>query len=229
MSTEGSGGVGNTDWAGLTGYTPEAEQAGQKDLLDKDVFMEMLIVQLQNQDPLSPMENQEFTAQLASLTQVEQLRDANANLEALQLYQSSINNAQSVSLIGKSIKAAGDNITLVESGDAKLSFTLGGAASNVKVNIFDSEGNVVRTIEKENMDSGLNSIDWNGTDNNGNRLDIGDYTFTVSATDDQGASINAVTLIAGIVQGVRFDSGVPMLNVDGTEVSIGDIYEVKSE
>ena len=216
------------DWSTLTGYDDTVDTNKGGDLLDKEVFLEMLITQLQNQDPLSPMENQEFTDQLASLTQVEQLRYANTNLETLQLYQSSINNAQSVSMIGKHVKAMGDSFE-VGDDEANLSFHLDRDASKVEVSIFGPEGNLVQTIEKTSMDEGLNKVSWNGKDINGSPAQEGEYTFTVTAEDSEGGNVEAVTLITGIVQSVLFENGVPMLDIDGQKVSIGDIYEVNNE
>ena len=225
MDSSNAAGV---DWSTLTGYDSMVDTNTDGDLLDKEVFLQMLVTQLQNQDPLSPMENQEFTAQLASLTQVEQLRYANSNLETLQLYQSSINNAQSVSMIGKNVKAMGDSIELGD-GDANLSFHLDSDASKVEISIFGPEGNLVQTIEKTSIDEGLNHVSWDGKDINGSPAQEDTYSFSVTAEDSEGGHVEAVTLISGVVKGVLFENGVPMLDIDGQKVSIGDIYEVNNE
>lgn len=201
------------------------EQDPIKDFSDKEVFMEMLLAQLQNQDPLSPMESQDFTAQLAQLSTVEQLRDVNSNLETLQLYESSINNAQSVSMIGKNVKAKGDQIQL-EDGKAKLSYHLDGDPATTKITIFGPDGDLVRTAELSKQDAGLNTYSWNGLDNNGSPCAAGNYSFNVTAAEEDGTLVSATTLIQGEVVGVSFDSGVPKLSVDGQKVTIGDIYEV---
>jgi flagellar basal-body rod modification protein FlgD len=219
--------VGGVDWASLTGYTESADQTEEKDLLDKEVFMEMLITQLENQDPLSPMENQEFTAQLAQLTQVEQLRTANTNLETLQLYQSSINNAQSVSLIGKQVKALGDQFGF-DGESVKLSFHAEGSGT-AHITIYGPDGDVVRTLDKSGIEAGVNSFSWDGFDANNSPCDDGDYSFTVKIEDDSGGSVNAYTLIAGEVKGVVFENGIPYLDVEGQKVTIGDIYEVNTK
>ncbi len=227
MDSSGAGAVGGIDWSSLTGYTEEAGEAEGTDILDKEVFMQMLITQLENQDPLSPMENQEFTAQLAQLTQVEELRSANANLETLQLYQSSINNAQSVSLIGKHVKALGDQFDF-DGDNVNLSFHADGSGT-AHITIFGPEGDVVKTLDKSVSKEGLNKLSWDGLDQNSSPSGNGNYSFTVKMEDDTGSPVNAYTLITGVVKGVVFENGVPNLDVEGQKVTIGDIYEVNTE
>lgn len=213
----------------LTGYVETAETK-QTDLLDKDVFLNLLVTQMQYQDPMDPMDNQQFLDQLASLTTVEELRNSNENLQTLQLYQASINNAQSVSMIGKEVKATGDKVTLAEAGaDADLSFLLSGEATTADITIYDSSGTVVRTITKTDLDeTDLNTHRWDGLDKNGSPVAAGDYTFEVSAQDIDGAKVDATTMITGVVTGVSFGSGGPELLINGQKVMIGDVYEVSS-
>ena len=208
-----------------------AQQVGAKqDLASQDVFIELLMAQMQHQDPLDPIDNQQFVTQLAQLSTVEQLRSVNSNLEMLQLYQSSINNAQAVTMIGKQIKAAGDSCTLSSSGgDAELSFNLAADAATVKVNISDANGNPVRSLDLSNLKKGDQTVTWNGLNSDGSPMDAGEYTFSVSATDTEGTPVTAETFISGVVDGVTFESGVPMLHIGDHKVSMGEIYEVTQE
>ncbi|MGD8888475.1 MAG: flagellar hook capping FlgD N-terminal domain-containing protein, partial [Desulfobacterales bacterium] len=82
----------------------------ESETLDKDDFLNLLITQLQNQDPLKPTDSVEFTAQLAQFSSLEQLSNVNENLKLLQNFQASINNSQAVALIGKEITAKGNSI-----------------------------------------------------------------------------------------------------------------------
>ncbi|MCZ7582200.1 MAG: flagellar hook assembly protein FlgD [Deltaproteobacteria bacterium] len=210
----------------LTGYVPEESASGPADLLDRDVFLNLLVTQLRHQDPLNPMENQEFVDQLASLTTVEELRKSNDNLAALQLYESSINNAQSVSMIGKEVKALGNGVTLGADGEADVHYRLDAPAANVEITIFDDSGTVVRTIQAGAQKEGDRKETWNGADNNNSPLATGRYTFEVRATDAGGEEIGVTTFLAGRVSGVSFGSGGPELVIDGEKVMIGQVYEV---
>lgn len=210
------------------GYEPTTTAtAGTSDLMTEDVFLELLMTEMQYQDPLDPMDNQQFLTQLSQLTTVEELRSANSNLETLQLYQASINNAQSVSLIGKEIRAAGDTINLTDERDAEFSFDLQSDAQVVTITIYDANDKAVRTITKNNLEEGLQILSWDGLNNDNSPMDAGEYTFTVTAEDSDGNSVTATTLISGTVTGVSFDSGTPMLHIGSQQVTMGDILEVK--
>ena len=185
----------------LTGYAPEEQGAKTNDLLDRDVFLNLLVTQIQYQDPLDPMENQEFTSQLAQLSMVEEMRTNNEHLVALQLYESSINNAQSVSLIGKEIKALGDSVCLAGLEGEDLYFRLDDPAERVEITIFDEDKNTVATITKNRMEEGDQNVFWNGKDSNGSPLPEGNYTFEVRATDKSGEELTVQTFLAGRVEG----------------------------
>ena len=200
--------------------------ASQDSLLDKDVFMTLLIQQLQNQDPLDPMDNQEMTAQLAQLTSLEELQKVNGNLETLQMYESSLNNAQSVSLIGKYVRAVGDQVTLGDEGSASVPFYLADDAASVTVEILNEDGDTVKVIEMQNVSAGDNETVWDGTNTSGTEMDPGTYTYNVTAKDTEGNAVAVDTFFEGVVESVRFEGGVPILVIDGQEVSAGDIYEI---
>jgi flagellar basal-body rod modification protein FlgD len=184
----------------------------KKDLLDQDVFMSMLIEQLKSQDPLNPMDTAQMTSQLASLSSLQELKSVNANLETLQLYESSLNNAQSVALIGKRVKAVGTSLAVPESGPVEVPFYLGQAAAKV--------------IELTDQAKGDHGQMWDGTDTTGQRVAPGSYKYAIKAADADGGEIKVDTFIEGIVESIRFEGGIPILMINGHEVSLGDIYEI---
>ena len=94
-------------------YVPE-----DKTTLGKDDFLKLFVAQLQNQDPLSPMESTEFTSQLAQFSSLEQLTNVNQNLDYLLMYQSSMNNAEAINFIGSTVKASGSSIG-VKDGESR--------------------------------------------------------------------------------------------------------------
>jgi flagellar basal-body rod modification protein FlgD len=181
---------------------------------------------MQNQDPLNPTDSVEYTAQLAQFSSLEQLSNVNANLEILQLFQASINNAQAVSFIGKEVTALGDGIQIVEGIAEACEFELAAPASGVTINIYDGAGNLVKIIEEGSMDGGRQSLDWDATDQNGNLLNDGDYTFEVLAVDADGQMVEAITYSTGIVSGVSFVNGTTYFVVENQEIPIADVIEV---
>ncbi|MEA3486394.1 MAG: flagellar hook assembly protein FlgD [Thermodesulfobacteriota bacterium] len=195
-------------------------QTARTGTLGKDDFLNMMIAQLRHQDPLNPLDGTDFTAQLAQFSSLEQLSNVNDQLELLSLYQASLNNAQSVNLIGREVTAKGD-VVKVEGASADLAYNLSEGAEEVTIKIYDKEGNLVDTLELGTQKEGENSITWDCSD-----ITAGNYTFEVSAIDSNGDVIPAYTIMVGRVTGVTFEDGSPYLSVNGRDIAFGDIISV---
>jgi len=188
--------------------------------MGKDDFLKMMIAQLQHQDPLNPLDGTDFTAQLAQFSSLEQLSNMNTQLETLGLYQSSLNNAQSISLIGKEITTKG-NIIKVDGPSADLTYSLSEGAGKVIVNIYNEGGNLVDTLELGTQQEGKNSVTWDCSG-----VAAGDYIFEISASDANGDEVSAYTMITGKVTGVSFEEGAPVLSVNGQDIPLGNVISV---
>ncbi len=196
--------------------------------LDRDAFLNLLITQLQNQDPLNPTDSTEFTAQLAQFSSLEQLGNVNDNLKQLQNFQASINNSQAVSLIGKEITANGNSLTLADGQPAGCDFELEGDASVVVVSIYDHTGEFVTSFEGRNLTAGQHTLDWNGTNKNGNPVIPGNYTFEILAADAAGNNIQTTTFFSGIANKVIFENNTTYLISGGQKVALGDVIQVSA-
>jgi len=212
--------IGAATGIGSESYVPE------KTALGKDDFLKLLVSQLQNQDPLNPMESTEFTAQLAQFSSLEQLTNMNKNLDYLRLYQASINNAQAVNFIGKTVKASGNSISVKDGAPNQIQFKLAGDAAEVNVYIYDSSDNLVKTINGGSLSDGEQSIEWDGTNDDGETVSDGTYTFEVSATDANKETIKASTYMTVEVTGVTFKEGNAYLLAGNIEISMNDIIEI---
>lgn len=188
--------------------------------LGKDDFLKMLVAQLQNQDPLNPLDGTDFTAQLAQFTSLEQQAAMNNQLEMIGLYQSSLNNAQSVNLVGRQITANG-SIVKAEGPSTGIDYDLSGNADTVTIRIYDQEGILVDTLKAANKVQGQNSIMWDSSS-----AADGNYSLEISAVDSNGDAVLASTIVKGTVTGVTFKNGAPCLLVNGGEISFGDIISV---
>ena len=197
-----------------------------KTTLGKDDFLKLLVSQLQNQDPLNPMESTEFTAQLAQFSSLEQLTNMNKSLDYLLLYQTSINNAQAVGFIGKTVKASGNSISVEDGAPDQVQFDLAGDAAEVNVFIYDASDNLIKTINCGSLSDGEQSIEWDGTNDDGEAVSDGTYTFEVSARDENGETIKASTYMTVKVTGVTFREGNAYLLAGDIEISMNDIIEV---
>lgn len=206
--------------------TAASEKSG-KNSLGQDEFLTLLITQLKNQDPTNPMDHAQFTQQMAQFSSLEQLVNINTNLSSLQTATNATNSAQAVNMIGKEVKAEGDNVHVTGGVASPISFELGQAADRVTINIEDPYGNVVRSIEKSTMSSGPHTIEWNGRDEFGAPLEDGMYKYTVAAEDTEGTPIEVSTFTRGVVSAVSFENGVGYIHIGDLRYMLSEILEVK--
>jgi flagellar basal-body rod modification protein FlgD len=195
--------------------------------LGRNEFLMLLTTQLQNQDPLDPMANEEFVAQLAQFSSLEQQITTNETLSQVQLAQMSMANAQLAGLIGQEIEAAGDTLTIGTSGVEPVGLRLGAAAETVQVTIRDAGGNVVRTFERSRLSAGNHTLEWDGRDASGAPLPPGDYKVAIEAKGTSGGPIAATPLTRGIVTGITYENGYPELLVGDSRVLPADIISVR--
>ena len=197
------------------------------DVLGKDDFLQLLVTQLQNQDPLNPMDSTEFTAQLAQFSSLEQLYNVNDNLNGLGANQLTMNNTQTISMIGKTTWAYGNIIQKSDSSFTDIHFGLGENATETVVNIYNAQGDFIKTISAGTMDAGDHSVSWDGTDSEGRSVADGFYQFEVLAGDAEGVPVATETFIVGVVSGVTFDdNGVAHLLINDMSIPMSSIVHV---
>ncbi len=207
--------------------TVNLTENNEQQVMGKDDFLRMLVTQLNNQDPLNPMDGQEFAAQLAQFSSLEQLSQINDNLDlSLQsdlLLSQSIANNMAVGLIGREVLALGNSLNGTES---EIHFQLSREATAVTVEIRDTENNLVRTLEGSSLESGIQTFDWDQRNQEGVRVSEGEYTFTVTATDTGGGLVEVIPLRQFHASGVVYENGNPWLLGGGDRVSFADIVQV---
>lgn len=194
--------------------------------LGKDDFLKLFVTQLRYQNPLNPLDNNEFTAQLAQFSSLEQLSNMNSQLHDLLLFQNSLQNTLTSNLIGKQVKIPGNEIYLKENGE--ISYAPEEDVSKVKISIYDSGGGLVREVNLGQQTSGEKSYVWDGTDNSGNRVPEGHYQVKVEAFDDSGNPVNVSTAVYGTVTGITFDNNITYLIInDSLKIQLSEIQEIK--
>jgi flagellar basal-body rod modification protein FlgD len=192
-------------------------------------FLSLLTTQLQNQDPLSPMDTTQFTSQLTQMTGVEQ------QLLSNQLLQQLVNQNQSggglvsaVNLIGKNVTVDGSSATL-SGGQATWEFSLPSTPATMNVSVVDANNNVVWTGAVTPSGSGAQSFTWNGQNQSGAQIkDGGAYTLTINAKDATGTTITPATTLQGTATAVQQVSGQTMVTVGGSQVPLSSIIGVSS-
>jgi flagellar basal-body rod modification protein FlgD len=196
--------------------------------LNQEDFLNLLSTQMQYQDPLKPMDNQELTAQMTSFSSLNQLVAIGKKLDSLQQTQTTLSQVQATSLIGKEVSMKGDSLQLAASGSAESSFTLTADAARVSVHILDSEGGVVRTTEAGTLEAGEQKVVWDGKDDKGNRMAPGLYSIEVNAFNAQGKTVDAQTLVKGVVSGVDLSGSTVFVTVNGVPMPLSALTAVQT-
>lgn len=191
----------------------------------KNMFLTLLVKQLQYQDPLNPMENTEFATQLAQFSQLESMAEMSSNIQLMTQFQNSMNSMMAASFIGKQVNASGNTIDY-SGGQTAIDFNLGGNAAEVTMTVYNSAGTAVRSMTMNNVLEGDVSCTWDGTNNNGETVSPGRYYFTVKATDFSGAAVSTSTYANGTVTGIRFVNGTIYLQVGDKEVTLANVTKI---
>jgi flagellar basal-body rod modification protein FlgD len=189
-----------------------------------NTFLTLLTAQMKNQDPLSPMDSTQFTQQLTQMTGVEQQLQTNDLLKQL-VSNTSSGISSAVSLIGKNVRAVSDTAALA-AGQAKWTYSLDRAATDVKLEILDANGKVVDAQAPTDNAIGDHAFTWDGKGPTGSKLSDGVYTLRVTATDSAGANVPSTTYVQGIVTGVEQVAGVPQITVNGGKVAWDHVTSV---
>ncbi len=188
------------------------------------------MAKLTHQDPLNPVTDEAFVADLAQFSSLEQLQNLNEALgSSLQwdlLQMQTINNTMATSLIGKEVKASYSSIYLSEDNNPGIGFSTTEYAESIKVTIMNSDGAVVRTIMREDIPPGDNSITWDGKDDNGKRLAEGFYQIEISGVNGEGDSFSPSAYVRALVTGVVYHDGSAYLQVNGMEIPLGNVAAI---
>ncbi len=216
--------VNNTEQA-LSGLGLGKQVGGQN--LGKEEFLQLLVAQMQHQDPLEPMKNSDLVAQLAQFSSVEQLVSVNEGINILGMQQMGMANAQAAEFIGKEVEVRSDKLEVTASDMSKgAAFSLEGDAESVQVKLRDEKGDVVRTIELGAQGKGEVEFDWDLRDDNGTKVPPGTYRMEIVAEDADGNAVRADTKIRGVVDGVGYEAGYPELNIGSIKAAVADVLAV---
>jgi len=197
--------------------------------MGKDAFMKLLVAQISHQNPLKPMDDTAFVAQLAQFSALEQTMGINKRLDDLTTAQRGSANTELGALVGKKVTVRGTMTTLDSSGiGAPISYTLDGNAKTVDVNIADANGKVVRTIHVGAQAAGLAKITWDGRNNDGLTQAPGPYTVSVIAKDGEN-TVSVSQETSGTLIGIDFSKGYPNLQLDnGVSAPASDLLRIHS-
>lgn len=190
-------------------------------------FLKLLTTQLKNQDPLSPLDSNQFTQQITQMTGVEQQLLTNDLLTKL-VGLSDGGLSSSVNLIGKQVKAASDSAALTN-GSASWSYDLAGLAKDATITVTNSAGQTVYTQTASDQAKGSHDFTWNGKTTDGRQLPDGDsYTVKIAAKAADGSAVAATPYVSGVATGVESLNGGTVVSIGKTKVPVSQIVSVTS-
>jgi flagellar basal-body rod modification protein FlgD len=200
-----------------------APQSGGNTLSSLD-FMHLLVVELQNQNPLEPMSTTDMASQLSQMTMAQQLTEINQAMDANLTMSQSINNTGMLALVGRSVTVEGSEVHVID-GAVSGSMINSKAPGTATVVVKDADGNEVATYVKS-VNAGLSELDWDGLLANGEPAADGVYSISVQVNDADAGDVESTVLMTGPVLGLRYDQGLAVVNVFGTEYFVSEIYQV---
>ena len=217
--------VAGTPGANGTSSTQSTINTAQNSLAtDQQTFLKLLTTQLKNQDPLSPMDTNQFTQQLVAMTGVQQQIVGNQLLQ--QLVNSQSNMGDPVNLIGKTVTAS-SNDAMLQGGKADWLYSVASPATKVQLQVYDDLGRLVSQSNLGPLPAGEHAISWDGKDQSGNqRADGGTYTLKVSATDSTGTAVASSVYQRGLATSIEHDSGQTFINLNGVKILAGSVTSV---
>ncbi len=195
--------------------------------LGSDVFLRLLVTQLQSQDPTNPVQNEDFVAQLAQFTTLEQATSTNKLLEKLIGQDTQRTQLDLVNLIGRTVVAQGDTVSIAGDEQPTLGYALSGEARSVTIKVLDSNQQVVRTLESTDVQkAGANQIQWDGLNDSGDRVPEGVYQFIVKAQDVNKQPVPNFTFARERVMTIAFGAESPVVLQSGKSLHTEDILSI---
>lgn len=222
--------ISSTQGSTAAGQSSLFSAATGNQAMGKDAFLKLLVAQISHQDPLKPMDDTAYVAQLAQFSSLEQQTNSNKMLELLATQQQGLANSASLGLVGKSVTVRGGSVTLGGDGvGAVAPFKLAEPADKVQVVVRDAQGNVVRRADIGAQQGGRVDYRWDGRSDSGVAMPAGRYSVTVEAAKADGKPVAVEQECTGRVQAVSFEGGITKLILDsGLSVSASDLVKVQS-
>ena len=187
-------------------------------------FLQLLTTQLQNQDPLSPLDTNQFTQQLVEFAGVQQQINTNDSLASLVSLQQTAQSSQALQFVGKTAVVKG-NTAEMSSSQATWELNIP-SASTVNVTIANSSGQTVYSSSFA-ANAGNNQVfNWNGLGTDGTQFPDGNYTLTATAKDSNGNNVAVSTSVAGIVSSVDLTQSPPLLSIGGQTFTVNQVESI---
>lgn len=205
--------------------TTTTDTTESNSVLGKDDFMKLLLTELQYQDPTSPMDTEKILTQTSQLASLESADNTNQALDTLTAALGTSQQYSTIAAIGKTADLGSDSISLDKGSSSTFEIYFPNDVQEGTVDITDSNGNTVKTIDVGTNDAGVYQFTWDGTDQSGNAADSGVYHVNATYEDSNGAT-QQTRLGAYPIESVRFDSGSTYVKLGSSYVPLENVKEV---
>jgi len=204
---------------------PSASAAKRKTSLDQQDFLNLLITQLKNQNPLNPMDHYQMATQVVQFNSLESLHRIHQSIDLLGAYQSSMNALQAAGLIGKRVEIESQSLS-IHGGKVSEGYYQLSKPGKVKIEIYNDQGELIRTLEKGGKDGAKQTFIWDGNSQSGIKQPDGKYAFRVSAVDEKGNAVTVSHSRIDTVKGIHFEKGVIYLDLGSESIPLKDVKAI---
>ncbi|MBN1142162.1 MAG: flagellar hook assembly protein FlgD [Deltaproteobacteria bacterium] len=195
-------------------------------VMGKEDFLTLLVAQLKNQDPLNPSDPTEFTAQLAQFSSLEQLFTVNKSLTEMVSGQSQSDQLAALQMIGKKAVFSQNSFRFNGEG-VEIGYELTLPAQGVDILVRNASGQVVATLQGEELAAGAHFLTWNGQDDNGGTVPAGNYVLQINGSYDNKNYFSLDALLRSEVEGVDFGAEGTVLSTPNGDFGVADVKGVR--
>jgi flagellar basal-body rod modification protein FlgD len=218
-TTAATSGTSTTSTAAKTNALASQQIAG-----NFQSFLQLLTTQLQNQNPLDPLDTNQFTQQLVEFAGVQQQLNTNDSLATLVSLQQTAQSTQALGFVGKTAVVSGSTAALTNSSATwQVSIP---SNSTINISIANSTGQTVFTGSYDAAAGNNQPFTWNGQGNDGTQYPVGNYTLTATAKDLSGNSVAVTTAIEGTVSSVDLTQSPPLLSIGGQKYTVSQVQSI---
>ncbi len=215
----------------ITPTTSASSVTGQREVqnaveeLGSEVFLRLLVTQLQSQDPTNPTQNEDFVAQLAQFTTLEQATNSTDLLQQLVDQRTELD---IVSLLGRDIVTEGDILTLDKDNEPVLSYLLEEDTRNIQIQILDKNREVIRNLDVDQIQkAGSHDIVWDGLDKDGSRPPEGPYQYVIQALNEKVKEVAVTTFAIERVASLLPGTDKPVVVASGRTYGTDQIQAIR--
>jgi flagellar basal-body rod modification protein FlgD len=191
-----------------------------------DTFLQLLTTQLQNQNPLDPLDTNQFTEQLVEFASVEQQINENTNLQTLISMQQTNEATSALQLVGSTVTVGGNSAALDNADNSAATWSLTTTTPATATVTVTSAAGTTAYSGTMSLNAGTQTFTWNGQGNNGQTWPDGTYTLSLTATGANGQAVSVSSQVQGVVSGVNLTSNPPTLTVNGQSVQISQVTSI---